>query len=133
MKGSRTKKLAMRMIHGEDAAQFSKLFTYKAELERTNPGSTVVIDYNGFTFTKMYICSDALKKGFTTRCRKVVCVDGYFLKGIQGWQLLSAVGVDGDDHMYPITWAIIERKCQETWGWFIELIATDLQIDQSKG
>ncbi|CAN0884591.1 hypothetical protein LINGRAHAP2_LOCUS14887 [Linum grandiflorum] len=131
MKGSRTKKLAMRMIHGEDAAQFSKLFSYKAELERTNQGSTVVSDYDGFTFTKMYICLDALKKG--SGYRNFVCVDGCFLKGIRGWQFLSVVGVDGDDRMDPIAWTIIERECQESWGWFMKLLASDLQINQSKG
>ncbi|CAN0886359.1 hypothetical protein LINGRAHAP2_LOCUS15343, partial [Linum grandiflorum] len=35
--------------------------------------------------------------------------------------------------MYPIAWAIVERECQESWGWFMELLASDLQIDQSMG
>ncbi|CAN1763524.1 hypothetical protein LINPERHAP1_LOCUS8860 [Linum perenne] len=131
MKGHRSKKASLRLIHGDDVAQFKKLFMYKAELERTNPGSTVIIDYDGLTFTKMYVCLAALNNGFKVGCRKVVAVDGCFLKGVPGWQLLTVVSIDGDDSMYPIAWAVVETECNQTWGWFMSLVAADLAIDNS--
>ncbi|CAN1800196.1 hypothetical protein LINPERHAP1_LOCUS22442, partial [Linum perenne] len=38
---------------------------------------------------------------------------------VPGWQLLSAVSIDGDDSMYPIVWAVVEKECNQTWGWFM--------------
>ncbi|CAN1276389.1 hypothetical protein LINPERPRIM_LOCUS16000 [Linum perenne] len=127
-KAYRMKQAAMRMIHGEDSLQWTKLWDYKVELERTNPGSTVVIDYDGLTFTRMYICLEALKTGFVAGCRRFIGVDGCFLKHVNGWQLLSAVGVDGNGGMYPIAWAVVESETTDTWDWFIGLLAADLAI-----
>ncbi|CAN1302425.1 hypothetical protein LINPERPRIM_LOCUS25449 [Linum perenne] len=105
---------AMHMLHGNDIKQFERLFDYKAELERTNPGTTVEIEYDGFTFQAIYVCLDALKRGFKSGCRRVVCVDGCWLKNLKGWQLLSAVGIDGDDSVYQVAWAIVEKDLEKT-------------------
>ncbi|CAN0829500.1 hypothetical protein LINGRAPRIM_LOCUS2989 [Linum grandiflorum] len=131
MKAYRTKNLAIHMLHGDDHKQFERLFDYKAELERTNPGSTIQVEYDGLTFQAIYVCLDALKRGFKNGCRRVVCVDGCWLKKLKGWQLLSAVGIDGDDSMYPVAWAIVEKECQSTWDWFKELVDKDLEIETS--
>ncbi|CAN1317735.1 hypothetical protein LINPERPRIM_LOCUS30542 [Linum perenne] len=45
MKAYRTKKVALSLIHGEEDDQFKKLWDYGAKLRRTNPGTTVDIQY----------------------------------------------------------------------------------------
>ncbi|CAN1165929.1 G-type lectin S-receptor-like serine/threonine-protein kinase RKS1 [Linum perenne] len=97
MKAYRAKRVALSLIHGEENDQFKKLWDYGAELKRTNPGTTVDIRYDGLTFQSIYICLDALKKGFIAGCRRFIGLDGCHLKNIPGWQLLAAVGVDGND------------------------------------
>ncbi|CAN1188423.1 hypothetical protein LINPERHAP2_LOCUS39320 [Linum perenne] len=119
----------MEMIHGEDGQQFGKLYAYKSEIESTNPGSTVVIMHQQCIFERIYICLDACKHGFKDGCRQVVCVDGCFLRGLPGWQLLSAIGLDANDCMYPLAWAIVQTECQDTWEWFMAHVATDLGIE----
>ncbi|CAN1258952.1 hypothetical protein LINPERPRIM_LOCUS10029 [Linum perenne] len=133
MKAYRTKQLALKLIHGEGNAQFAKLMDYKQELERTNPGSTVAIEYDVLTFKRIYICLDALKRGFRVGCRKFIGVDGCFLKCMVGWQLLVAVGVDANDGIFPIAWAVVQRENEATWGWFMELLAADLEITNAPG
>ncbi|CAN1312798.1 hypothetical protein LINPERPRIM_LOCUS28760, partial [Linum perenne] len=130
-KAYRMKQAAMRKIHGEDGQQWAKLWDYKAELERTNPGSTIQIDYEVLTFRRIYVCLEPLKRGFLAGCRRFVGVDGCFLKNVNGWQLLSAVGVDGNGGMYPIAWAVVESETTESWDWFIGLLAADLMIEDS--
>ncbi|CAN1785005.1 hypothetical protein LINPERHAP1_LOCUS16739 [Linum perenne] len=125
------KQAALRMIHGEEGKQWAKLWDYKVELERTNLGSTVKIDYDGLTFQRMYICLNALKRGFLEGCRRFIGVDGCFLKHVRGWQLLSAVGVDGNGGIYPIAWAVVEAETTASWDWFIESLAADLRITNS--
>ncbi|CAN1165423.1 hypothetical protein LINPERHAP2_LOCUS26143 [Linum perenne] len=126
------KQAALLMIHGEEGEQWGKLWDYKVELERTNPGSTVSIDYDGLTFKRIYICLDALKQGFLSGCRRFIGVDGCFLKQVRGWQLLSAVGVDGNRGMYPIAWVVVESETTESWDWFIGLLVPDLGITDSR-
>ncbi|CAN1267961.1 hypothetical protein LINPERPRIM_LOCUS12980 [Linum perenne] len=133
MKAYTTKKVAMSLIHGEENDQFKKLWDYGAELLRTNPGTTVDIQYEDLTFQSIYICLDALKKGFKAGCRRFIGLDGCHLKNLPGWQLLAAVGVDGNDGMFLIAWAVIERECDASWGWFMELLKRGLEIPNTPG
>ena len=55
----------------------------------------------------MYVCFTALKRGFKDGCRQLISVDGIWLKGIFGGELLTAVGIDANDCIYPIVWAIV--------------------------
>jgi len=49
------------------------------------------------TFQRLYMSLAACKDGFRQACRPVIGVDGYFLKGRYGGQLLAAVGRDPND------------------------------------
>uniref|UniRef100_A0A0V0GKM5 Putative ovule protein n=1 Tax=Solanum chacoense TaxID=4108 RepID=A0A0V0GKM5_SOLCH len=52
----------------------------------------------------------------------IIRVDGCHLKGHQkGSQLLTAVGIDGNDNIYPIALAVVEGELKETWSWFLTL------------
>ncbi|CAN1281004.1 hypothetical protein LINPERPRIM_LOCUS17595 [Linum perenne] len=133
MKAYRTKRAALKLIHGEESQQFTKLWDYGAELRRTNPGTTVSIQYDGLTFQSIYICLDALKRGFKDGCRRFIGLDGCFLKGVTGWQILTAVSVDGNNGIFPIAWAIVERESQSSWNWFMENLKTDLEIGNRPG
>ena len=66
-------------------------------------------------------------------CRKVIGLDGYFLKTETKGQLLSVVGKDGNNQMFPISWAIIEGENQTSWTWFIQLLMVDLEISDGLG
>ncbi|CAL8167144.1 unnamed protein product [Prunus armeniaca] len=100
-----------------------------AELKKTNVGTTVKIKSNlegdKSRFERIYICLAATKKGFIDALRPVVGLDAYHIKGQHLGQLLSVVGVDPNNDMYPIAYA--------TWTWFFELLAVDLGIESSNG
>ncbi|KAK9269639.1 hypothetical protein L1049_001416 [Liquidambar formosana] len=46
-------------------------------------------------------------------------LDGCFLKGCYGGQLLSAVGRDGNNQMFLVAIAVVEVETKETWNWFM--------------
>nr|GEW85361.1 hypothetical protein CTI12_AA204890 [Tanacetum cinerariifolium] len=46
------------------------------------------------------------KKGWNTGCRKVIGLDGCFLKRTCRGELLTAMGRDGNNKMFPIAWAV---------------------------
>ncbi|KAI4377366.1 hypothetical protein MLD38_015005 [Melastoma candidum] len=50
-----------------------------------------------------------------------------------GGMLLTAVGRDGNDGMYPIAWAVVEGENQNSWTWFIELLFKQLNVRSGYG
>ena len=42
--------------------------------------------------------------------------------------LLTAVGIDPNDQLYPIAYAVVEIENKLTWKWFVGELLNDLQI-----
>lgn len=98
---------------------------------KTHPGSTIKFRCDKGIFEAMYVCLAPLRTGFLTGCRRIISVDGCFLKGRYGGQLLSDVGVDANNCSYPIAWAIVNKENRENWIWFLQLLGEDLSIEDS--
>ncbi|KAG8375036.1 hypothetical protein BUALT_Bualt10G0057900 [Buddleja alternifolia] len=67
-----------------------------------------------------------LFEGFLARCRPIIGLDVCFLKGMYKGQLLTAIGRDGNDNIFPIAIAYVEIEKQETWKWFLNLLLRDI-------
>lgn len=74
---------------------------------------------------------DACKRGFLAGCRPIICLDGCHVKSKFGGQLLTVVGMDPNDCIYPIAFAIVEVESFVTWKWFLKTLKADLQIDNT--
>lgn len=48
----------------------------------------------------MYVCLDALKKGWKAGCKPIIGVNDCFLKGFCCGELLAIVGRDENNHIY---------------------------------
>ena len=68
-------------------------------------------------FHRLFICFDGLKQGFLAACRRIICVDGCFSGNIIGGMLLTAVGRDANDQMFPLAWAVVVGENNESWEW----------------
>ncbi|CAK8575963.1 unnamed protein product [Lathyrus sativus] len=71
------------------------------------------------------MCLDACRKIFTVY-KPIIGVDGCFLKGIYGGQILAAVGIDPNDQMFPTTMVLVEVETKDFWAWFFDLLVRDL-------
>ncbi|CAI9287973.1 unnamed protein product [Lactuca saligna] len=132
------KYFALDEISGNLVSHYEKLWNYGAELLRVNPGSTVLIETNHTPdathyFKRMYICLKSIKDGWIEGCRRVIGVDGCFLKGICRGELLTAVGRDANNQMYPLAWAVVPVENKETWMWFIDLLLEDIEMGDGRG
>ncbi|CAN1156142.1 hypothetical protein LINPERHAP2_LOCUS20779 [Linum perenne] len=47
--------------------------------------------------------------------------------------LLSAVGKDGNNQMFPIAWAVVEGENRSSWTWFIEILRESLEMADGNG
>lgn len=57
-----------------------------------------------------------LENGFKQFSKSIICLDGCFLKGFYKGEILSTVGKDENDQIYPTSWAVVEGKNRETRG-----------------
>ncbi|XP_061352957.1 uncharacterized protein LOC133297778 [Gastrolobium bilobum] len=119
---------AKARIEGCEKEQYAKLRDYLGELLRSNPGSTCQMQVIPQPdpqappiFSKLYICFDACKRGFKAGYRPLIGLDGCFLKGYYGGQLLSAVGEDANKSFYVIAYAVVDSETKENWKWFLTL------------
>ena len=125
------KRIAKKMIVGDASEEYSRVWDYAEAIRRFNPGSTAIVKCIGIDtppplFQRMYICLPACKEGFVAGCRPILGVDGAHLKGEFPGVLMTAVGKDGNNNIFPIAWAVVETENVETWTWFLNLLVEDL-------
>ncbi|KAI0523313.1 hypothetical protein KFK09_005708 [Dendrobium nobile] len=55
-------------------------------------------------------------------CRPVLSLDGTFLLGKYRGTLLTAIGMDANNGLYPLAFAVVESECTESWIWFLRQV-----------
>nr|XP_017245786.1 PREDICTED: uncharacterized protein LOC108217466 [Daucus carota subsp. sativus] len=129
----RAKEKAVGEIEKDLEKHYGLLFNYAEEIQSKNPGSRVVIDVNdqdgARKFRRFYVCFAGIKRGWKENCRKIIGLDGCWLKGKCKGELLSAIGRDANDQMFPICWAVVEGESYDSWSWFLKLLVLDLGPD----
>ena len=132
----RARRKCLDELEGNHGSQYTLLPTYVTEVRKSNPGSVVKIKYqlpppnanpdifNSIpqypVFQRFYFCFDALKKGFVEGCRPFIGMDGCHLKGPYGGVVISAVGLDGNNGLFPLAFAVVESENKESWSFFLE-------------
>ncbi|XP_065871882.1 uncharacterized protein [Euphorbia lathyris] len=134
----RARQLILEQLDSSYKQEYASLEAYASECMTTNRGSHLKVDLNREAlrhgrrvFWRIFVCFDALKKGWKAGCRPIIGLDGCFLKGICKGVLLVACGRDADDHFYPIAWAVVDRETGGSWEWFIQHLI--LQLELGKG
>jgi hypothetical protein len=55
-------------------------------------------------------------------CCDVLSIDGTFLMGKYKGMMLIAIRIDADHQLVPLTFAIVEKENNGSWGWFLRLV-----------
>nr|GFB72889.1 pentatricopeptide repeat-containing protein [Tanacetum cinerariifolium] len=93
------------------------LRSYEKAILDSNPGSTVklgltVIPDRKTYFDRFYVCFTGLADRWKAGCRKIIALDGCFLKSPNQGEILIEIERDGNNHIYPVAWA----SEMEPWG-----------------
>jgi hypothetical protein len=114
--------MALEQLKGKWDDSFEHAFSFKAEVERTNPGSLVDIEYEQVgekkRFTRMFVALKACVDGFLNGCRPFLGVDSTHLTGKWKGQLASATAIDGHNWMFPVCYGVFESETSANWAWF---------------
>ncbi|XP_075507547.1 uncharacterized protein LOC142544377 [Primulina tabacum] len=113
------KELADNMLKDNTTQSFTKLTCYLHMVEQMNRGSITDIfvdEENRFKY--MFLAFGACVRGYRSM-RKVVSIDGTWLKGKYNGVLLVASAQDGNYHQYPLAWGIVDVECTSSWSWFL--------------
>ncbi|WVZ12473.1 hypothetical protein V8G54_017003 [Vigna mungo] len=125
----RARAMAKDNVDGSFKEQYRRIYDYGHELLRANPGSTMKIkvqNSNGeCIFNRIYVCLKACKNSFIS-CRPIIGLDGCFLKGKYGGELLITVGRDANEQILPIAYVIVEVENKYSGTWFLDLLIGDL-------
>ena len=76
---------------------------------------------NNETFQRVLWSFKPSIEGFTN-CRLVLSIDGTHLYGKYKGTLLIAMSCDGNNQLFPLTFAIMEGENIDSWGWFLACI-----------
>ncbi|KAL0428376.1 UNVERIFIED_CONTAM: protein FAR-RED IMPAIRED RESPONSE 1 [Sesamum latifolium] len=133
----RAKRYAIERIKGNIKQQYERLYDYCATVEKHNPRSTLVLKVDRSLspplLQRMYYCLSGLRAGFLDGCRPIIGLDGCFLKGMYKGQLLTAIGRDGNDNIFPIAMAYVEIEKFDSWEWFLNLLLRDIGSHEQRG
>nr|KAJ0207769.1 hypothetical protein LSAT_V11C500254770 [Lactuca sativa] len=134
----RAKRKAQEILTGKLSEHYARIWEYGGEIIRSNPGSTAKVGVDikedgSSVFKRFYVCFKAIKDGWIRGCRRVIGLDGCFLKGQCKGELLTAIGRDGNNQVYPIAWAVVDVENKDNWEWFIKLLVKDLGLELGEG
>lgn len=133
----KARRIALDMVLETQKQQFAKLWDYEAELKRSNKDVTtkiVTVEKDGRqVFESFYICFEPLRRTWKKCCRPVIGLDGAFLKWELKGEILSAVGRDAENRIYPIAWAVVRGENKDSWEWFMKKLTIDLGLGVGDG
>ncbi|GJZ14198.1 pentatricopeptide repeat-containing protein [Tanacetum coccineum] len=95
-------------------------------------GVTVNLD-DQTLFDRFYVYFSGLKEGWKKGCRRVIALDGCFLKKPNFGEILVTIRRDGNNHIFPVTWVMVNVENKENWSWFLGLLGEDLDLPTRNG
>ncbi|XP_076892551.1 uncharacterized protein LOC143544312 [Bidens hawaiensis] len=69
-------------------------------------------------FRRVFWAFDPSTKGFK-HCRPVISIDATHLYGKYKGKMMIAMGVDGNNQILPLAFAIVENESYACWSWFL--------------
>ncbi|XP_062086059.1 uncharacterized protein LOC133792158 [Humulus lupulus] len=114
----RCREKALSYVRGTLEASYQKLPSYLFMLQQKNPGTLIDFVTEEDRFKYFFFSLGVSRRGFRT-CRPVLCVDGTFLKTKYGGQMLCAVALDANNHLYPVAFGIVDSENHDSWKYFM--------------
>lgn len=119
-KAWKAKNIAQDLVRGTAAHNFAILPSYCYMLKKANDGTVTHIEVDGDNrFKYFFMALGPQIRGFRYM-RKVIGIDGAWIKTKFKGVLLVATTQDSEFHTYPLAWGLVDRENNSSWTWFLE-------------
>ncbi|XP_071726929.1 uncharacterized protein [Rutidosis leptorrhynchoides] len=81
-------------------------------------------------FKRVYISLCPLKKGFKALGTDLIGLDGAFMKEPTTGHVLTTFGVDSNNGIYPVAYAIVESQSCNSWSQFLDYLGKNLELNK---
>ncbi|KAL7189402.1 hypothetical protein ACSBR1_039110 [Camellia fascicularis] len=117
-------------VYGNHAMSFDQLRWYSDVVN--NPRSYINLDFDQQTgrSVRYFISFHACIDGFN-HCRALLFLDGMFLNGRFKGNLLAATAKDGNQGLFPVTFAIVDSENACNWEWFLRQLSKVLDCSRT--
>ncbi|XP_059277955.1 uncharacterized protein LOC132032321 [Lycium ferocissimum] len=112
--------IAKTLTRGTHEHRYAVLDANRYMLRSANPGSKTAlrVDENG-KFKYFFVAYKAWMLGFA-QMKKVIAVDGTFLRSKYEGVLLSAIAQDMKNHIFPVAFCVVDKECDASYKYFFE-------------
>ncbi|XP_013645040.2 uncharacterized protein LOC106349597 [Brassica napus] len=125
------REFAIAAARGIPDRSYSKIPAYLHMIKEANPGTHTHYETNEKgRFMYLFMSFGQSVRGFYNAMRRVIVVDGTFLKNKYKGTLLVATAVDGNSNLYPIAFGVVDSENDDSWGWFfrqLKVVIADCQ------
>ena len=124
-------------IYGEWEPSYAKLPYYMAALQYANPGTVVswnffqAVNSNVRVLNYIFWAFEPSIQVFM-HCRPVISIDGTHLYGKFKGKMLIATGIDAENEIFPLAYAIVDEKTTASWSWFLFQLRTHIVKDRNE-
>ncbi|KAK6790149.1 hypothetical protein RDI58_013949 [Solanum bulbocastanum] len=116
----RAKEIAREQLQGSYKEAYSQLPSFCEKIMETNPGSLATFaTKEDSSFHRLFVSFHASIYGFQQGCRPLLFLDSTVLYAKYQGTLLAAVGVDGNDGVFPVAFAVVDEETDDNWHWFL--------------
>ncbi|XP_024009774.1 uncharacterized protein LOC112085043 [Eutrema salsugineum] len=127
-----SKEYAENAVRGISEKSYGKIPKYLHMLKEANPGThTQYVTDSDYRFKYLFISFGQSIRGFYQAIRRVIVVDGTFLKGKYKEVLLVATALDGNSNLYPIAFGVVDSENDLSWEWFLRQLNIVIADDQT--
>ncbi|KAL0246154.1 hypothetical protein GEMRC1_007368 [Eukaryota sp. GEM-RC1] len=127
-KADRVVKAVQSNLYGTRDASYAVLPMYLENLKKSMPGSVTELIADNSTFKMCFVALAASIEGWNF-CKKVICVDGTYIRTQYLGVVLIATALDGNQHTFPLAYAVVENETIDSWSWFLTQLASVLHLE----
>ncbi|GKD57736.1 chloroplast stem-loop binding protein of 41 kDa b, chloroplastic, partial [Tanacetum coccineum] len=100
-------------------------------LHRSSMNNSASLGKSNTALTNSYLRRYLIKSGLiriSQLRRDLLGLDGAFIKGPLPGQVLAAVGLDLNNRIYPLSYALVEAESKSSWCWFLQCLGDDIDL-----
>ena len=123
LQAHRTIKAVIRQVEGSEAESFSKFVHYGQRIKDSDPNNYYHLETDDEGHFQAFFCAPAGLRHAFKFLRHFIGLDGTHTSSKFRMQLLIAGGIDANNHILPLAYALVPIECTKWWQWFLKHLA----------